>query len=362
MRLRALFAVASLLACASAPPPAPAATASAPKPPAPVVRPPVVEELPVGGAAARISGPASGFTTACQAAMAQTRAGLDSVKASPAPRDTVATLTGYDDALAAINDLDAQAELARQGSPDPDMRKAAEECDREIQALYTAINQDRAVYDALSGLDLSAQDVATVWWMKRDLREFRRAGVDRDDATRAQVRTLSDALVTIGQEFDRNIRDGGKKVSFTPAELAGLPADFRKAHAPDAEGKVVLTTDYPDYHPFMSYARSEAARERFLRAYSTRASPANIEVLSRLLAKRYELATLLGYANWADYATETKMIETGSAASAFIEWISAAADARSKRELAQLLGPETQGRAGGEAARALGLRATTRTG
>jgi thimet oligopeptidase len=337
MRLRALFAVASLLACASAPPPAPAATASAPKPPAPVVRPPVVEELPVGGAAARISGPASGFTTACQAAMAQTRAGLDSVKASPAPRDTVATLTGYDDALAAINDLDAQAELARQGSPDPDMRKAAEECDREIQALYTAINQDRAVYDALSGLDLSAQDVATVWWMKRDLREFRRAGVDRDDATRAQVRTLSDALVTIGQEFDRNIRDGGKKVSFTPAELAGLPADFRKAHAPDAEGKVVLTTDYPDYHPFMSYARSEAARERFLRAYSTRASPANIEVLSRLLAKRYELATLLAYANWADYATETKMIETGSAASAFIDRISAAADARSKRELAKLL-------------------------
>ena len=113
MRLRALLAVAPLLACASAPPSAPAATAVAPKPAPLVAKLPVVEELPLGGAAARISGPASGFTTACQAAMAQTRAGLDAVKASPAPRDTAATLTAYDDALAAINDLDTQAETAR---------------------------------------------------------------------------------------------------------------------------------------------------------------------------------------------------------------------------------------------------------
>ena len=337
MRLRALLAVAPLLACASAPSPAPAATAVAPKPAPLVAKLPVVEELPLGGAAARISGPASGFTTACQAAMAQTRAGLDAVKASPAPRNTVATLTAYDDALAAINDLDTQAETARQGSPNKDLRTAAEECDRQIQALSTTINQDRALYDALSGLDLSGQDAATVWWMKRDLREFRRAGVDRDDATRAKVRALNDEIVTIGQEFDRNIREGGRKVSFTPTELAGLPEDFRKAHPAGADGKVVLTTDYPDFRPFMAYARSATARERFFRAFSNRASPENIDVLKRLLDKRYQLATLLGYANWADYATETKMIESGKAASAFIDRISAAADARSKREISKLL-------------------------
>ena len=137
----------------------------------------------------------------------------------------------------------------------------------------------------------------------------------------------------IGQEFDRNIREGTRTVSFAPAELAGLPDDFRKAHPPGTDGMVAITTDYPDYHPFMAYARSSRAREKLWRAYNTRASPANIEVLSRLLAKAYELATVLGYANWADYTTENKMIGTGRAASEFVERIATAASERSAKEL-----------------------------
>ncbi len=291
----------------------------------------------MGAAAARISGPASAFTAACQEAMGRTRAGLEALKASSPPRDAVATVTGYDDALAATSDLDAQAELARQASPDPAMRKAAEDCDRQIQDLFTSINQDRALYDVLSGLDLSGQDGATRWWMKRDLREFRRAGVDRDVATRQRVRALNDELVAIGQEFDRNIRDDVKKVELAPADLAGLPDDFRKAHPPGPDGKVVVTTDYPDYFPVRSYARKAKTREALWRAFMTRAAPANLPVLDRLLSKRNELATALGYANWADYVTENKMIGTGKAASDFVERITAAAAERSAREKKVLL-------------------------
>jgi len=295
--------------------------------------------LPVGGASARISGPASELTAACKDAIARARLGLDALKAAPAPRDTATILGWYDDASAVINDLDFQSELARQASPDAEMRKAGEECDREIQALSTAIYQDRAVYDALSGLDLSGQDASTAWWMKRDLREFRRNGVDRDEATRAKVRALNDEMVASGQEFDRNILQGTKTVFFTPAELAGVPADFRKAHAPGADGKVAITTDYPDYHPFMAYARSSSAREKLWRASNTRA-PANSEVLSRLMTKRYELATTLGYPNWADYVTENKMIGSGRAASEFVERITAASSERSAKELARVLARE----------------------
>ena len=256
--------------------------------------------------------------------MSRAQAGIEVVKASKPPRDAVATLTGYDNALAAINDLDAQAELARQSSPDPAMRAAAEECDRKIQSLGTVINQDRALYEVLSTLDLSGQDEATRWWMTRDLREFRRAGVDRDDATRAKVRALNDELVAIGQEFDRNIPAGTRSVSFAPADLAGLPPDFIAAHPPGPDGKVVLTTDYPDYFPVRSYARSAKTREALWRAFMTRAAPANIAVLNRMLLKREELARTLGYPNWADYVTENKMVRSDKNASDFIERITAA--------------------------------------
>ena len=336
MRLVVVLPTLTVLACASAPPPAPSTTAVKPAAPAVVTAPPALDE-PVGTAAARISGPASGFTAACKAAMERARAGLDAVKAGPAPHATLATLTAYDDALAVINDAAAQTELARKGSPDPEMRKAGEDCDRQLQAMFTAINQDRALFDVLSSLDVSGQDVSTRWWMTRDLLEFRRAGVDRDDATREKVRALSDELVTIGQEFDRNIVADVRKVAFSPADLVGLPADYLAARPPGPDGKIVLTTDYPDYFPVRSYARKASTREAMWRAFMSRAAPQNIAVLERMLIKRQELARTLGYANWADYVTENKMIRSGKAASGFIERITAAAGDRAAQEKKLLL-------------------------
>ena len=336
MRLVLVLPTLTLLACASAPAPAPSATAVKTAAPAGVKAPPALDE-PLGAAAARISGPGSGLTAACKAAMERARTGLEAVKTAPAPRDTAATLTAYDDALAAVNDAAAQAELARKGSPDPEMRKAAEDCDRQLQAMFTAINQDRPLYEALSSLDLSGQDTTTRWWMTRDLLEFRRAGVDRDDATREKVRALADELVTIGQEFDRNIPADVRRVAFSPSDLAGLPADYLAAHPAGPDGKIVLTTDYPDYFPVRSYAKKASTREAMWRAFMTRAAPQNIAVLERMLVKRQELARTLGYANWADYITENKMIRTGKAASDFIERITTASGDRAAKEKQLLL-------------------------
>ncbi|MFO0584608.1 MAG: M3 family metallopeptidase [Anaeromyxobacter sp.] len=337
--MRAAPAVLLLVACATAPSsPPPAVAAAPPAPPARVpVQAPAPHDEPLGAAAARIAGPAAGVAAACDDAMARARAGLAAIRAATPPREVVATLRAYDDALAALNDVDAQAELARNASPDPDVRKAAEACDRQVQALLTQTAQDRAVYDALSALDLGGEDAATRFWMKRELREFRRSGVDRDEATRERIRKLDDALVEAGQTFDRNINDGTRRVSFAPAALAGLPADYVKAHPPGKDGKVVLTTDYPDYFPFMTYARRPEARRELWMAFNTRAAPANVEVLSRILELRWERARLLGYASWADFATENKMIGTGQAASEFVDRIAAAARARAAQEMAVLL-------------------------
>ncbi len=290
-----------------------------------------------GSAAALISSSPDKLLAAARGAMERTRAGIARLKALPAPRRAAEALDLYDDSLAAINDAAAQADVARNASPDEGMRKAAEEADQDLQKLATELQLDRELYQALASLDVSGEDAATRYWVERELREFRRAGVDRDDATRARVKSLNEELVKIGQEFSRNVREDVRKVQLDPADLSGLPDDYVRAHAPDSSGKVTITTDYPDYYPFMSYAKSGAAREKVWRAFNTRAHPQNLAVLQKLLEKRNELATLLGYASWAAYVTENKMIGTAGAASAFVDKIAHAAEQRSKADMQTLL-------------------------
>src|SRR5207302_7572848 len=132
----------------------------------------------------------------------------------------------------------------------------------------------------------------------------------------------------VGQELSRDIRDDVRWVDLERGDVEGLPGVYRRARPPRADGKVRITTDTPDYVPFLSYAKSSSARERLWRVYRQRAHPRNLDALARMLEKRHELADLLGYPSWSSYVTEDKMIGSAQAAGDFIARISAAAEAR----------------------------------
>src|SRR5438105_607753 len=193
--------------------------------------------------------------------------------------------------------------LLRSVHPDPAVRAHAETGEQKVSAFSTDLTLDRPVYEALAAVDPKDADPATRHLLKKTLRDFRRAGVDKDDATRARVKTLNDELVKIGQEFDSNIRNDVRKIHLKPESLAGLPQDWIAAHPPVADGHVVVTTDYPDTIPFMTYALDGAARKALYLASRSRAVPRNVDVLKSLIAKRHELAPLLRYRRWAAYAT-----------------------------------------------------------
>jgi thimet oligopeptidase len=276
------------------------------------------------------------FTAGCREDMARARAEADRARSLGAGGG-VATVDAFDAAFAALAGAAARSSLARNVHPGPALREAAELAEQEVDALSTELSLDGGLYQALAGVEVSGEDAATRYLVEKSLRDFRRAGVDRDDETRRRVKELRDELVRIGQEFGRNIKDDVRRLAVGPAELEGVPEDWRRAHPVGPDGKVVITTDNTDYVPFMTYARSERAREELWRLYRLRGHPANLEVLGRLLERRAELARLLGYPSWAAYVTEDKMIGSEAAAAEFVERIAAAAEARMRRDFAQLL-------------------------
>jgi thimet oligopeptidase len=295
------------------------------------------ERLRIPSTAAILAGTPQQYASACHADMDRAKSQMAALKAMEAPRDPIQALDAYDEAELALSNALARSGLAREVEPAAEMRVAAEKCEQEADALNTEFSLDRGIFNALVGLDRSKLDSETKFYLQRTLLDFRRAGVDRDEATRAKIKELREQLVKIGQDFNNNIKSDARKIEVDPAELTGLPDDFRAAHKPGADGKVTLTTDNTDYLPFMTYSGSGGAREEFWKLYRVRGHPKNLGTLAQMLQKRYELATLLGYKDWADYVTEDKMIGSKKSAAEFIEKIATASRARMERDYEELL-------------------------
>mgnify|MGYP001565004995 FL=1 len=234
------------------------------------------------------------------------------------------TLKTYDEILTLLDAVASQSSLLENVHPDSAMRSTCEKLTQKASAFLTELSLNRKIYDALQSIDLSKSDNQTKFYLQKTLRAFRLAGVDKDDDTRKKVKSLLDELVLISQEFSRNIREDVRTISTNASELQGLPQDYISRHTEDENGKITLTINYPDAGPIFTYAHNEDLRKRMYMQYSNRAFPKNMEVLDRMIAKRGELAQILGFANYAELVTADKMVASDKNASAFIEKIAEA--------------------------------------
>ncbi|MGY2875915.1 thimet oligopeptidase [Marmoricola sp. URHA0025 HA25] len=251
------------------------------------------------------------------------------------PGDT-AILQVWNDAAIAQANAFAVTGLMSSVHPDPDIIELAEAIEVEARRFSSDLHLDRAVFEQLSSVRTDPLDEGA-WRMLTDaLRSFRRAGVELDDRTRDQLRGLNERETELGQAFTRNIRDGRREALVPREALDGLPPDFVEAHPVDAEGRVQITTEYPDVHPFLTHSRDADARRAVAMEYFNLAWPENDGVLRDLLRLRDDKARLLGYPSWPDFDAEVKMIGSGAAIEKFVDGIAAEALDAGRRDLAVL--------------------------
>jgi len=281
---------------------------------------------------------AEAFARECRAGLERAKQILPTIVAQVDTRTVDNTLVPYNEMLIAVEQSSARAGLMNSVHPDKAIRDAAELCEQEAAAFINDLRLNRELYEAFAALDTKGLDPATERLVSRSLRDFRRAGVDKDEETRKRIKEIDDELIKLGQQFSRNIVDDVRHIVISdPAGLKGLPADYIESHKPNEKGEIIITTNYPDYIPFMSYADSTELRKKLYIASRARGDKNNGEVLKQILALRAEKAKLLGYANWADYATEDKMMKSGKNAAKFIERVVKTAQKRAKRDYAELL-------------------------
>ncbi len=228
------------------------------------------------------------FQQECQKSLEASSLQFESILAVEGAKTLQSVLEPLNDLEVLINKGYSKAQLYQNVHPLPQVRELAEKCAQDFSELITRITLSRPLFDTVSAVDVSTADEQSKRYLRQTLRDFKRSGVNKSEKDRDRITKLQE-------------------------ELAGLPEDYIQNHPANENGKILITTDYPDYFPFMNYAENDSLRKDLYKLFRNRGYPQNEKILKNILRKRYELSQILGYDNYAEFITENKMIKNASA-------------------------------------------------
>lgn len=149
---------------------------------------------------------------------------------------------------------------------------------------------------------------------------FERSGATLDDKGKKRFREISSELSVLTTQFSQNHLHDTNSFQLHLTErkqVDGLPESQLKQASKEASDRGlqgwVITLKAPSYVPFMTYADNRALREQLYRAYNTQCihgdAADNTENVRKIVSLRLELAQLLGYKTYAEYALKRRMAE-----------------------------------------------------
>jgi oligopeptidase A len=290
---------------------------------------------------------------ALEATLTDNRARLAALTAQPTP--TFATLVVPFEELSyrlnrvwsPIGHLNAVANSAQ-------MREAYNECVPLLTAYYSEIGQNaelQAGYAYVLEHEGATLDATQRKVVDNALRDFRLAGVDLPPERKSRYREVVQRLAQLGTKFSENVLDAGKayaRAVSDSAELAGLPGnvvDRAAADAKDAdESGWLFKLDQPTYMTVMTSAESQSLRHDIYEAWVTRASDVgpsagrfdNGPIIAELLPLRHELAVLLGFSSYAEYALATRMAKSSKQVLGFLDDLARRCTPAARQEFSDL--------------------------
>lgn len=275
---------------------------------------------------------AAGVTRTCDASLEKARKAVAAMEARKGGQGVFAE---WNNLQIAIEDPIGPIYLLGSVSPDKAVRDAAEPCLVKYTAFNTELLQSEKLYARIRDARPANPREAK---LRKDLIEgFEDSGVALPPEKRARAKAIADRIEQVRQDFDRDVRDDPTRVVMTPADMAGMPESYLKAHEGTMkDGNYVLTLKSPSYVPFMTNAKSEAARERYYKAKLAEGGVKNLDRMQEIFTLRQELAALHGLPSYAHYSLRRKMAGTPEAVNKFLADVKAAVTELEKKDIEEL--------------------------
>lgn len=267
----------------------------------------------------------------CDRGLAGATQRLTALEKRPVDKGWVAA---YDDFFATQEDAQNSVDFVQYVHPDKALRDAAQACSLRWADFNSSLGQNEKIYRAMKKAPTA--DAIERELVRVGLGQFEDGGVALADPKRERAKQILDKITAIDQQFNKNIREAGVKVSFTEAELKGVPEGVWKSAPRDAEGRIVLGVEYPSYVPVMQSAESGAARERMWWAKVNEGGDANLKLMAEIVQLRHEYAGLFGYDNYVDFNLRRQMAKNAATANKFLDDVKSTVIAGERADLVEL--------------------------
>ena len=276
-------------------------------------------------------------------ALQEAHKGLEEILAVPNDRRTFANTAAALDTLSSFSNFSINASVNQAVDlvyPDEHMREAARAAILELQNFAIDLASNKELYRAFKAyVEGNAKhetlNDAQKYYLQETMKDFERSGLNLPDEKLDKVKQIQKDLAQLSLEFEKNIAEDQRSIVATKEDLNGLSEDFIASLAKDAEGNYTLGTDTPTYIQVMENCAHAATRKNLFIAYQNRAYPINKEMLEKIIAKRHELANLLGYSTYAALELDSQMVGSPARAHNFLNGIHTKAQKKAAIEFKQ---------------------------
>jgi thimet oligopeptidase len=272
--------------------------------------------------------------------MAGAAAALDAIAACGHERSTfVNTIAALDDLTYDLGLVVNRFSLIKETSTNAALREVATDAVKTLSEWAVGIEYREDVYRVVNAyaLTLPALFGEEEKLMREVLRDYRRAGLTLPKEKREEVERLRKELARLSTDFEANITKAQAPLTFTGAELEGVPADLLSQPGiktgPD-EYRILANVTF-QFLAVVENAKAEATRRRIVVAQNNLAREQNVPLLQKILELRDRIAHMLGYASWADYQIEPKMARTAARARDFLNDLRTGLQPKFDAELAE---------------------------
>lgn len=228
--------------------------------------------------------------------------------------------------------------------PKEDLREAYSNAYQKLHGIYVKTLADLPeIYTSLKQLEsrmmhghllLNAEDR---YYLKDLLSNFELEGMHLSSEKREKLKAIKLEMISLQEAFEKNIRKDTSHIFACENQLKGVPSQVVDNLKKNGKNQFVLACDYPTYFAVMRQCENEDIRQSLYRAFSNRAYPENISILHQLLAKRDNMAKLLGFPSYAHMELSTQMAKSPETVQNFLAKLKKSSGHYQKDELEKYL-------------------------